>query len=304
MGINADGASFQITSFYVKQVIEINFNNKSGQWVMESEINFSHIQKSLQQDYYLNVPFPIKSDEIDSAVQAFFQFLEEPEDVKKHIDFTIAPLHRRGDVGYKHRDPSDHIYNDSKEFFHFHPALFEKYPEFLENHPVVSNFVKRAKPIWDATYQTVSNILKAFEPTFPGIHARIFDTDMVHVQLRFLKYDWQKSGALLAKPHFDAGSFTLAIAESCPGLRIGSCPENLRLVDHKPGNAMFMLSSNYRKVIDSEDYSPGWHDVIQMDKTCIGKPFARWAVVAFIEAHGVEALSRSETHKWYTEKVA
>ena len=123
--------------------------------------------------------------------------------------------------------------------------------------------------------------------------------------LRFLKYDWQKSGDLLAKPHFDAGSFTLAIAESCPGLRIGSAPENLKHVMHKPGNAVFMLSSNFQKVIDTDQFSAGWHDVIQVDKTLIGKPFARWAVVAFIEAHGVEALPRTETHKWYAEeKVA
>lgn len=40
-----------------------------------------------------------------------------------------------------------------------------------------------------------------------------------------------------------------------------------------------------------------------MSETQIGKPFARWAVVAFIEAQGVEALPRTETHKWYTESV-
>lgn len=273
---------------------------------MTSHKNLSgaDIQKSLAEDFYVNVPFPVEASTVDAAVQAFFKFLEEPESVKNHIDFTIAPLHRRGDVGFKHRDPNDHIYNDSKEFFHFHPAVFEKYPDFLNDHPVVNDFMLKAKPIWEASYQTVSHVLKTFEPTFPGICAKIFDTELVHVQLRFLKYDWKKSGDLLAKPHFDAGSCTLAIAESCPGLRIGSSPENLRHVDHKPGNAIFMLSSNFKKMMDTDQFSPGWHDVIQVDKTLIGKPFARWAVVAFIEAHGVEALSRTETHKWYAEKVA
>jgi hypothetical protein len=271
----------------------------------ECNLSYQDIYKSLVRDYYVNVPFPVGLSTIEAAVQAFFKFLKEPEDVKRHIDFTIAPLHRRGDVGYKHRDPSDHIYNDSKEFFHFHPALFDRYEAFLDQHPTVKDFVYKAKPIWDATYETVSQILQTFESNFPGIHNKIFDTDYVHIQLRFLKYDWQKSGAFLAKPHFDAGSFTLAIAESCPGLRIGSCPENLHPVDHKPDNAMFMLSSNFKKVIDGDKlFSPGWHDVIQVDNTLIGKPFARWAVVAFIEAHGVEALSRDETHKWYAEKVA
>ncbi len=58
--------------------------------------------------------------------------------------------------------------------------------------------------------------------------------------------------------------------------------------------------SNCKKVMDSEKFQAGWHDVIQVDETLIGKPFARWAIVVFIEAHGVLALPRTETHKWYT----
>lgn len=64
---------------------------------------------------------------------------------------------------------------------------------------------------------------------------------------------------------------------------------------------IFMFSSNVQKLLKTEEYSPGWHDVIQLDKKQIGKPFARWAIVAFGDAHGVEALSRTQTHKWYTE---
>jgi hypothetical protein len=60
-----------------------------------------------------------------------------------------------------------------------------------------------------------------------------------------------------------------------------------------------MLASNVEKMMNTTELSPGWHDVIQLDKTLIGKPYARWAIVAFIEAHNVEALPRSETHKWY-----
>ena len=64
-----------------------------------------------------------------------------------------------------------------------------------------------------------------------------------------------------------------------------------------------MLASNYRKVINSEELSPGWHDVIQTDENLIGKPFARWALVAFIEAQEVEALPREETHRWSMESL-
>lgn len=262
-------------------------------------LQYENMRKNLQEQFYVNIPFLISSDIIDDAIQAFFKFLNEPDDVKNHIDFSIAPKHRRGDVGFKHRDPSDHIYNDSKAFFHFHPALFDQYADFLKANPVVNDFVIKAKPIWDLTYATVKEILTAFEPEFPGVVDKVFNTDCPHLLLRFLKYDWDESGEYLAKPHFDAGSCTLAIAESCTGLRIGSCPENLQLISHKPGNAIFMLASNFEKMMNTTELSPGWHDVIQLDKTLIGKPYARWAIVAFIEAHDVEALPRSETHKWY-----
>lgn len=274
------------------------------QMIDSSKLNFSDIHKSLKEECYANIPFPIEESTLESAIEAFFKFLDEPEDIKNHIDFTIAPLHRRGDVGFKHREPGDHIYNDRKDFFHFHPALLERYADFLDQNPVVKDFVLKAHPIWQEAYQTVTDILSTFEPTFPGVCGKIFDTDLVHFQLRFLKYYWQESGYYLAKPHFDAGSFTLAISESGPGLRIGRSPETLKPVEHRPGNAVFMLSSNFQKVMDTTELSAGWHDVIQVDKTLVGKPFARWAIVAFIEGHGVEALPRTETHKWYTEQVA
>ena len=59
-----------------------------------------------------------------------------------------------------------------------------------------------------------------------------------------------------------------------------------------------MLSSNFKTVLDTQDLSAGWHDVIQTDETLIGQPFARWAIVVFIEAAGVKALPRTETHKY------
>lgn len=264
-------------------------------------LNFDEIQKSFQEKYYVNVLFPVAQLSIDEAVQSFFKFLDEADDVKNHIDFKIATKHRRGDIGFKHRHAEDDIYNDSKEFFHFHPVIFEEYADFLKTHPVVEEFMLKANSIWDSAYKTVHQILSTFEPSYPGVCMRVFDVDKsqehVHVMLRFLKYDWQKSGKYLAKPHFDSGSFTLAISESCQGLRIGSNPQNLKSVEHIDGNAIFMLSSNFRKIIDAEHLLPGWHDVIQTDDSMIGRPFARWAVVAFIESFGVEALPRTETHK-------
>jgi isopenicillin N synthase-like dioxygenase len=254
---------------------------------------------NLEMQFYAAVPFPLQQAVIDDTIQAFMRFLDEPDAIKEHIRFKLSSLHRRFEVGFFHRDPGDDIYNDSKDFFHYHPVLADKYGDFVAQHPAVQAFFAKAQPIWELTYQTVVKIMQQFEAEYPGVSDRIFKTKHPHVLLRFLKYNWQESGTYLAKPHFDAGSFTLAIAESCAGLRIGSCPEDLKLVTHQPGTALFMLSSNFKKLMDTDRLHAGWHDVIQLDETQIGKPFARWAIVAFIDAHDVEALSRTETHKWY-----
>ncbi len=270
---------------------------------MELNLTYEDIVKTLREKSYINVPFSVDSERIIEAMDAFFRFLEEPSEIKEHIDFTIAPKHRRGDVGFKRRDPSDHIYNDSKEFFHFHPAVFERYSEFIAENPVLNDFLNKALPIWEAAYDTVSTVLHVFESGFPNVHNEVFATKDIHLLLRFLKYNWQSSGKYLAKPHCDAGSFTLAIAESCEGLRIGSHPGNLQTVVHGANQALFMLASNFRTVLNTDQFSAGWHDVIQVDDLLVGQPFARWALVAFIEAADVEALPRSETHKWYAAAI-
>lgn len=253
----------------------------------------------LVQKPYIHVDFPLNRSELEDAIASFFQFLEQPSDTKEHIDFKVAPRHRRGDIGYRRRDPEGDIYNDAKEFFHFHPAIFQKYEDFLSNNPLVNQFMMKAQRVWESAYGVVSNILQSFDSPFPGTSSKVFATDEPHVMLRFLRYDWQQSGEYLAKPHFDSGSFTLAIAESGPGLRIGRSPLDLEIIEHRENQAVFMLSSNFRKIIDTEILSAGWHDVVQLDDSKIGKPFARWAIVAFFEGIDVEALPRTETHKWH-----
>jgi hypothetical protein len=96
-------------------------------------LKFKELYQTLQEQFYMSIPFPLERTAIDQAVQAFFKFLGESEDVKTHIDFSIAPQHRRGDVGYKHRHAEDHVYNDDKVFFISIPLLFQNMQRFSTN---------------------------------------------------------------------------------------------------------------------------------------------------------------------------
>jgi len=96
----------------------------------------------LKQQHYTHVPFVMDAHLLQQAIDAFFRFLEEPPAVKEHIDFKLVPNHRRAEVGYGRRIAGQHIYNDSKELFQFHPLLFSKYASFLDQNPVVAELLE------------------------------------------------------------------------------------------------------------------------------------------------------------------
>lgn len=157
--------------------------------------------------------FPVNHATISLAFQSFLRFTELSEAVKNEIDYRVCKTHRRGDIGYKKREPSDGLYRDSKEFFHYHPSIMELYPEFIESQPVLKEFLLQADSIYQHVEKTVKSILMHFESNHPGAHDKIFTTkngERTHILLRFLKYQWTTSGKYLAKPHFDSGSMTLA----------------------------------------------------------------------------------------------
>lgn len=259
------------------------------------------LEKNLKEQFYTHVPFPMTQEEIKAAVDAFMIFLNEPEVVKQQIKFRICDSHRRGDIGYTHRDPDDSIYNDSKDYFHYHDLIIDRYPDLLAQNEAVRNFITKASPIWQVAKAAGEAVIHQLSQRYPQLPAR-FQGDIPHVILRFIRYNWQESKQYLAKPHFDAGSCTLAVAESEQGLRIGRDETTLRLVQNVPNQAIFFLSSNFERVVNDDSFDPAWHDVIQLNQEHIGKPYARWAVVCFFEAQGMTAISREMTHTCQREK--
>ena len=73
----------------------------------------------------------------------------------------------------------------------------------------------------------------------------------------------------------------------------------MEVVRHEKNKAIFFISSNFGKIIGNKLLKQAWHDVVQINKSEIGKSFSKWTIVAFIDGHSVEALPRSETHKFF-----
>jgi isopenicillin N synthase-like dioxygenase len=265
-----------------------------------ADITPEQLYESLKQDYYAQVSFDVPPETIQEAMKSFFSFLELPDELKMAITGKVAPLHRRGDLGLARRNPADGAYSDQKEFFHYHPQLQADHATLIAKYPAMKAFLDHADNIWHKGADTARMMLSKLENFFPGVYKGIFDQDHTpHLVLRFLRYQWDETQENLAKAHFDAGSCTLAIAESSPGLRIGSCHDDLKAVKHQPNHALFFLAQNFKALANSNDLLPGWHDVVRVDaptNQASGTAYTRWALVLFIEGHSLTAPSRSETH--------
>lgn len=120
--------------------------------------SLEELERDLEKNYYCSIPFPLKRQDIEEAFKCYLNFLELPDDVKNFIDYRVCKTHRRDDVGYKKREPTDGLYRDSKEFFHFHPSIFELYPAFIDQHPVLKKFLVEAEKIYSHLENAVKEI--------------------------------------------------------------------------------------------------------------------------------------------------
>lgn len=277
----------------------------TGGWAKnEASFPSTHqIYHQLNENYFAAVPFAYDHDFCTDAMESFFRFLELPARERNLFKGKLSNKHRRGDLGLVYRQKSEREgYNDSKCFFHYHPKLRQLHEKEINANPVVKDFMDRADLIWREVYRTLDLTLGRLEQKFPGIKDKVLKTAEPHILVRFLRYDIQTPGHYLAKPHFDAGSMTFAIAESKPGLRMGSGPENLKLVDHKDKQALFFLAANIGQLIDPTPLKPGWHDVIHVGEKPSDNKYERWALVAFIDGHDTTGAPEALTHKWRVDK--
>lgn len=263
----------------------------------------NEIYEGLKKDQYVGVPFPYDHQSLDEAMHSFLRFLALPADTKNRLQVSLSSKHRRGDLGFTYRQKSEgNTYNDQKSFFHYHPKFKQTYAKEIAADPILRDFIGWADKIWNAVYDTTGQVLKRLNRKYPGIYDKVLKTDTPHIILRFLRYDIRTPGKYLAKPHYDAGLMTLALAESGPGLRIGSCPEDLKPIAHHERQAVFFLGANIAQIVNPGFLKSGWHDVVQMGEKPKDNTYARWAIVAFIDGHDVEGAPEAATHKWRVDE--
>ncbi len=257
---------------------------------VEPSSDFSHFEQDLLSKSYTAVPFGRSQEEIAEVMAAFYDFLALDQQTLANCKSKLDSKSRRSDLGYEKRESSGSHFDD-KEFFHYHPALWEEMSVSMHENPVIYKFITRAHLMWEAARSAVQLPLAHLETRYPGTRIPYLVNNKFI--LRFLRYSPAKiKGELLAKGHFDAGSMTLAIAESAPGLRMRHSSGTMQEVTHEEGRALFFLASTFQKQVNDSHFHPAWHDVVRKSEN----NEVRWALVFFCEAPNVLPPSWEETH--------
>jgi isopenicillin N synthase-like dioxygenase len=222
------------------------------------------------------------STEIQSAMEAFFRFMDLPEEIKLKYSMRLDPNDRGTEIGYWTRRRAEG-HPDDRGYFHYSEAAERHFRTNGADCPELLAFMDAAKAIYSKVLPTLREAIYTVDEHHPGIEQRISnpgaDLD-VRAPLRFLGYAQTTVGDFLATGHFDRGVATLAIAESAPGLRIGKTPETVKEVMHEPGYGLFFPGISLQE-FTNESFAPSWHDVVQKNEGAYKPGYARWALVLF-----------------------
>ncbi|MBY0110855.1 hypothetical protein K2Y00_02520 [Patescibacteria group bacterium] len=260
----------------------------------------SELLRELQERAHTARPFPLSREELSGAAGKFFEFLTLPQETKNSLFFIRNPNDPRGsDVGYmRTQGEKDEEYGhyDYKEFFHYHPEFSVQFADAITREPKLKALTDAAHTIFTHAEESVRSVLQELEVTYPGLYASFVDPERpLDRALRFLKYDAQGKGKFLARAHYDRGGCTLALAESAPGLRIGTNDATLTEIVHKDQTAIFMPGFHFPDLTAGE-IPAAWHDVIQASEDTVSDDAARWAIVYFVHAYDRKAPTSEQVH--------
>jgi len=235
------------------------------------------ILTEVQKQSYAVFPFPLPWEELKQAADAFLDFLEVPG--KEKMTMILLENDPASHLGYAHRNKSKGNF-ENKEFFVYHPKL-EKHFD-LED-PKVRNFITQARKVYDAAKSTLKQMFTILSHEEPNFVNHFFQEGKTHrLYLRFNKYDEEKIGERIAKGHYDRGGAALALAESAPGLRIGSLNAPVE-IQHHEGHCLFMPGLTLNEFTTKIKFPKAWHDVIQKEDKPYRPGVGRWSIVFFVD---------------------
>lgn len=256
-----------------------------------------HIVDAWRKQHFAQVPaHGLTSAYLGDAAQSFFAFLDLPEDAKRAICRTLPGEDHRIDIGYMRRRADNDPDAEEKMYFHYHPEVDELFAREIESAGErAQTFLTHARHVWDTTIDIAKDAVAEFETEWPGTKMRFFPPDKTpHLVIRFLAYHAKGEGNFLARAHYDRGTFTIALGESAPGLRIGT-PENLKEVEHQEGHVVIMPGTNFSMDV-AKEIEPAWHDVVQRSEAQLNRDTARWAVVGFFDVIDKQYIPIEATH--------
>lgn len=255
-------------------------------------MSLNRIRQNIRRRNYHPLPISIPRRELQEAADIFLEFTNLPDSLKRQFHLHVVDDDPESMVGYVKRErerirgASGRHFHDQKEYFHYNRYAEEGFSHLIrQGNSSVISFFKHARRIYREAEKTIRTLIKEFDTEFPELYPQFFPRNVhPHFYLRFLKYHDSGKKKFLAKGHYDQGAYTLALAESAPGLRIGRNQKTLREVRHRDGQALFMPGLQLYR-ITSEDFRPAWHDVVQKQASRYQKSgdTVRWAIVFFAD---------------------
>jgi isopenicillin N synthase-like dioxygenase len=269
---------------------------------MQPSALYKKIRHQILSQHYAALRFPLSAEQLTQAANAFINFLKLPQATKNSFDSFVVHTSNPGSrVGYTLRRQEQGAL-DEKEYFHYNEYAGPHFATQLSKTPQAQDFFDQAQHVYDAAKRTLSDVMHAFDTEFPGIYDTFFPSDRKpDFFLRFLKYNVMGPGNFLAKGHYDRGGCTLALAESAPGLRMGTNSSDLKDVVHQPGSALFFPAIKFQEVT-SQEFVPTWHEVVQKGDDVFSREVARWAIVFFADPRGMEDIPFDLTHTPQAER--
>jgi len=272
---------------------------------MVAPLDYSKLEHQICSRGFAEVDFALESSYMDFAAQSWLAFLTLPEDTKKQF-FINNAFEGVSDsiVGYvkserKLDEKTGHPIGstDNKEYFHFNRIAINELSTLALADDRALKFFANATNIYMEAEKTHKRIMLAFDQEFPGLYDRFFSAKVPELYLRFLKYDFDGSDRPIAMPHYDKGAFTLALAESTPGLRLHyeGCDGNFdtTYVQKHPRAALAFPGFQFQGVTEGS-FLPTAHDVVPLSSQ--EGAGVRWSIVCFADYGNLDPVPYQAIH--------